>query len=349
MNEFKIRDKEGNKRNTNTNSLKGSSLIKNIILIVLFLILITIGIVCYFVYSKIALMQHESVNESDLAITQSDISKSTGLLSFIGVEEVKTIALFGTDSRDTENMSDGRADSIMIVSINTVNKSIKLISIPRDTYVEIPGHGKDKINHSYVYGKEQLLLKTINKNFGLSITEYATIDFSGLINIINDVGGIEVEITKEEMEYINGRCYEEYAITGNAKTKLTNFGKVNLNGEQALAHSRNRTVGNDFVRASRQRSVFESLIKKVSNQNIMKTLDISNSFFKQIKTNISFGDCVNPIRSFVFNKDKYLSNILSAQIPSKEYSKDKMIGGVYYFTTDYDKAKKEFNSYLYEK
>jgi len=182
------------------NSLKGASLIKTIILIVLLLILITIGVICYFVYSKISLMQHESINESDLSINQSDYSKSTNLLSFMGVEDVKTIALFGTDSRNTEDMSDGRADSIMIVSINTINKSIKLISIPRDTYVEIPGYGKDKINHSYVYGKEQLLLKTINKNFGLSITEYATIDFSGLINIINDVGGIEVEITEEEMK-----------------------------------------------------------------------------------------------------------------------------------------------------
>ncbi|MEG1204725.1 MAG: LCP family protein [Clostridia bacterium] len=335
--------------NTKINKKSGVSVIKIIISVIIILIIMVFIGGGYILWSKWSLMKHKELNETDLAVNANieklvsdDIEKSE-------IKGVRSVALFGTDSRDSSDMNAGRTDSIMVVSINPSNKSIKLISIPRDTYVDIPGHGKDKINHAYAYGEEQLALKTINKNFGLNIVDYATIDFSGLINIINDIGGVEVEISKEEMIYINGRNYEEYKLSGNKPEKITNYGKVLLTGEQALAHSRNRTVGNDFKRATRQRDVLQALINKLSNEGITKILSISDEFFTQIRTNLSIVDYMQCLTSVMFNKDTYMKNIVSVQIPSNDYSEGKMIRGVYYYATDINKAKKEFIKYIYEK
>src|SRR5699024_7558952 len=102
-------------------------------------------------------------------------------------------------------------------------------------------------------------IKTINSNFDMNLTEYITIDFSGLANIINEVGGIELTITESEKDYINTYVKESYKLTSNPIKKVESTGKVILTGEQALTPSRNRTVGNDFTRASRQRDVIEAL------------------------------------------------------------------------------------------
>ena len=106
------------------------------------------------------------------------------------------------------------ADTIMVVSYNPKTQEASLMSIPRDTYVSVAGHGKTKINHAYAYGKEQLALKTINSNFGLNISEYVTINFKGLINVINKIGGIELNISKAEKDYINEFVHESYELTG---------------------------------------------------------------------------------------------------------------------------------------
>lgn len=251
------------------------------------------------------------------------------------------------DSRDVANGFSGRSDTIMVASVNPKNKSISLISIPRDTYVAIPGHGKDKINHSYSYGQEQLAIKTINQNFGLGITEYVTIDFSGLINVINDVGGIELEITEDEMKYINERSQEAYNISKNKTEKLSSSGKIKLSGEQALTHSRNRTIGNDFVRASRQRKVLEALIFKISSLDVITMLKVSDSILNEVKTNVDITKYMGLAVNAMTNKDKYLENITLTQVPAAAYSKDKTINGVYYFSTDYTKAKADFVKYIY--
>ena len=151
--------------------------------IILLIVIIAGAIVGSFVSSKLGNLQIEEIDITDLAINEGLYGELEGHLTKKEFKDIVTVALFGVDSRDSDY--GGRSDTIIVAAINPKFKSIKLISIPRDTYVNIPGHGKDKINHAYAYGTEQLSIKTINENFGLSITEYVTIDFSGLIHVIN--------------------------------------------------------------------------------------------------------------------------------------------------------------------
>lgn len=326
---------------------KSGKILKFLFLTVIIICIITVGIIVY-INTLFSNMVHEDLDKSDLAVNADLYDEVKDNVSKNEFDNVVNVALFGTDSRDVENMEAGRADTIMIASVNQSKNSIKLISIPRDTYVEVPGYGKTKINHSYAYGKEQLTVKTINKNFGLNITDYATIDFSGLIHIINDIGGVEVEITDEEKNYINIRSKESYDISKNEYEKVISTGVVNLSGEQALAHSRNRTIGNDFTRASRQRAVLEALILKLSSLGVDSILSLSDDFLKEVKTNINVNKYIPLLASVLINKNEYIRNINSKQIPATKYSKDQMIKGVYYFVPDLDLAKQDFYETLYE-
>lgn len=322
-----------------------------IFLVILSILLIIGGGLVYYVHSKINNINYEEIDKDDLEVNvnlyeeiieESDITEEE-------FKDIVNIAFFGSDSRDVYNEYAGRSDSIMIASINPVKKSIKLISIPRDTYVSIPGgYGWTKINHAYAYGKEQLSIKTINSNFGLDITEYVTIDFSGLVNIINDVGGIELEINEAEKNYINKGCINSYKLTGNPVKYLSSSGKVTLTGEQALTHSRNRTVGNDFERASRQRDVLVALINKISKMDETKILSLVDVFLKEVKTNVNVTSYLGLLTSVISNKDEYLNNIISAQIPSEGYASGQMIDGIYYFVADLSRCKQEFVKYLYD-
>ena len=246
---------------------------KILIVIVIIVLVILLGILSGYLYikSKFNKMTFKPLDETDLGIeVNNDYSK-------VNVESVTKFVIFGSDTRDTDNMYAGRSDTIIIVVINNLDKTVNFISIPRDTYVNVPGYGMTKINHAYAYGQEQLSLKTINSNFGLDLKQYMTIDFSGLINCIDLVGGVEVSLTQDEVNYINSGV--------GAEDKITSAGKILLNGKQALVHSRNRTIGNDFTRASRQRQILEALMVKLSKEDPNKILDLSDQILVNITTN----------------------------------------------------------------
>ena len=322
---------------------KGKKIFLTIIIAILIIIACTLG----YVYSKFSNINFEAIDKNDLEVNNDIYNDVSDNMSKDEFNDIKSIVFFGIDTTDTTGGYSGRSDTIMIASINPKTKSISLISIPRDTYVQIAGHGKDKINHAYAFGKEQLAIKTINSNFGLNITEYVTIDFVGLINVINKIGGVKLNITKDEMEYINERSFDSYNMTGNTVKKLTSSGLVTLSGEQALTHSRDRTVGNDFDRAGRQRMVLEALITKLSSLGVNGIMGASDSILKEVKTNINVPSYLGTLTNIVSEKDIYLKNMTSNQVPGADYSEGKMINGVYYFVTDYTKSKADFIKYIY--
>ncbi len=321
-----------------------------VIIVILIILLIIVCTAIGLVYYKLSKVEVKPINEEELEVNNNlydDVSDKVDEEEF---KEIINIALFGSDSRDVNNALAGRSDCIMIASINPVKKTMKLISIPRDSYVNVPGYGYTKINHSYAYGGEQLTIKTINSNFGMDITKYVTIDFSGLINVINTIGGIEMDITYDEMVVLNQYLIASCEISGKPYVPMTEYGHVTLNGEQALAHSRDRYVGNDFDRASRQRKVIMALMNKLSTMDSSAIMSlISDSFLSEVKTNIIPTDYMGLLTSIIKNKDLYLKNIISAQVPSTDYGYDKYIDGIYYFGFDLELAKKDLYSYIYEK
>ncbi len=341
--------KSYNEYNKITNAKKGMSPILKFFLGFIIVIAILIAVPVFIVWSKVSKVDYVPIDKEQLAVNSNIYNEVSEELTESEFDDIVTVALFGTDSRDANDMEAGRADTIMIASVNPKNKSIKLISIPRDTYVDVSGYGKTKINHAYAYGGEQLTINTINSNFGLNITQYATIDFAGLISVINDVGGINLNITKDEMDALNEYLRESYKVSGNTYTPMTKYGNVTLNGEQALALSRDRSVGDDFTRADRQRDVLMALFEKVSKMEKTKIFSLLDSFLAQVKTNVNIASYTGLMTSVVSNMGEYKDNIISTQIPSAKYSSGEMISGTYYFVTDIDKAKDDFITYLYKK
>jgi len=342
-------------KKTNKKKRKVNKVVIAILIIIVLCVLAVFGVAYY----KLSQINTTKIDVEELEVNSELYNDVADKVDEEEFKDIVNIALFGSDSRDVNNSSSGRSDCIMIASINPVKKTIKLISIPRDSYVKVPGYGYTKINHAYAYGYmyergeaagEQLAIKTINSNFGLNITEYVTIDFSGLINVINSVGGIEMDITKAEMDVLNDYLRSSCEISGKPYVPMTTYGHVTLNGEQALAHSRNRYVGNDFERAGRQRKVLMALMDKMSSMNSSTIMSlVSDSFLSEVKTNVNVTKYIGLLTDVVSNKGSYLGNIISTQVPSTDYAYDKHVDGVYYLGFDLELAKQDLYSYIYEK
>ncbi|MCL2859214.1 MAG: LCP family protein [Oscillospiraceae bacterium] len=343
-------NKTNKKRKTNKKTKR------NVLITVLIILVIILAVIFFVMYKFMHLVNYKAIDTSDLDANGNLYNDVENLLPQDEFNQIINILLIGSDSRDTSSAYAGRSDTIIIASINPMKKSMKLISIPRDTYVNIPAYGKynggmDKINAAFAYGGETLLLKTINSNFGLNLTQYMTIDFSGMINVVNDIGGIQLTITKDEMDIINQYLPASYALTGKPFVPMTQYGTVTLNGEEALAHSRDRYVGSDFTRASRQRDVLNAIMDKVSKMSTTKQLSVMQDFLKQVTTNVDvLGYTTKYVPSILSNYSEYKSNMISKQIPATSYAKGQYINGIYYFVPDsMDTAKKDFQTTLYEK
>ncbi|MBQ7775736.1 MAG: LCP family protein, partial [Lachnospiraceae bacterium] len=169
--------------------------------------------------------------------------------------DVTNILLIGNDSRS--GGEDGRSDAMILISISDTQKKIHMTSLLRDMYVEIPGYKDNRLNAAYSYGGPELLLETIEENLDIEVNRYVLVNFQAFAKLIDAVGGVELEVTKEEIEYINAYLVEynmlEERPVGTDYMDTTVSGVVRLNGPQALAFSRNRYIGNDFGRTQRQR------------------------------------------------------------------------------------------------
>lgn len=327
------------------------------VLILLAIIIVTTGIlVGKFGWDKISKINFRHLDETNLSINDELYSEIEGLTKK-EYDSVINIFLIGSDSRDMSNQYDGNSDANMIISINPKYKSIKLISIPRDTAVNIEGEKKRyKMNYAFAKGKEQLLLKTVNENFDLNIKEYVTINISAMFDIINELGRIEVEITKDEMKWINEYIDMFYNFSGNPVRKVTNYGKVTLTGEQATAHVKERMAGTsyasnehgDYGRTRRQRDVIIALINKIASKNAGEISRIIDMILSEVTTNVDVGKYMMMLPEFISNKDAYLNNITSVMLPSLDYSKEILEKGAYLYVTDNEKAKKDFIKYMYE-
>lgn len=334
-----IRKRRSGKRYKQEKRGKGK-ILGIIIAIFLIILVILLGVATGMIAGKISKINFNDLDKEDLDVNDDLYAEVSEEVSEEEFNKIKNVVLLGIDG--------GRSDAIMIASINQVDKTIKLISIPRDTYVSISGHGQTKINHAYAYGKEQLALKTINSNFGLNISEYVTINFTGLINIINKIGGIELTISKAEKDYINDFVSESYKLTGKQIQLLTSYGKVKLTGEQALTHSRNRTIGNDFTREERQRDVLTAVMNKVSTMSLTEIWNLSDSILSEVKTNLNITECMGIATDVLGNTSKYLNNITSKQIPSEEEGgKGDQSTGIYYYKCDLQKAGQNIKKTIY--
>ncbi len=230
------------------------------------------------------------------------------------IPTITNILLFGIDEKSGSEK--GRSDSIMIASIDKKHSKIKLTSIMRDTYVDIPGHGMDKINHAFAFGGPELAIQTVNQNFDMNIREFATVDFEGLAHIIDTIGGVEIELKENEVSHVPG------SVVG---TQI-------LDGKQALAYSRIRKTGNgDFERTERQRIVLEKILKKGLNTGISKYPKVLTTVLPYVDTSLSTNEMLK-LGSSIFTSN--IDDIEQFRIPMDDYSNPQLIDGIYYLVPD---------------
>ena len=175
----------------------------------------------------------------------------------------------------------------MIVSINQDTKKVKIASVYRDSYLKI-GKSFDKITHAYAKGGAAQSLSAINTNLDLDIKEYLAVNFDVVIDVVNAVGGVEIEITSEEAKYINQYIKELNSVTKHNSSYITKAGTYKLDGVQAVAYSRIRyTDGGDYKRTERQRDVLNLAFQKVKKMNLGQLNNLADKILNKISTNIS--------------------------------------------------------------
>ncbi len=262
---------------------KKRHIFRNIVIVLLVLLIAIVGSGYWYVENKLGKLQKVDINKEELGISQ-ETSKS--------LKDYRNIALFGVDSRNHDLEQGNRSDCIIIASINNNTKEVKLISVYRDTYVQIQGHGLDKITHAYSYGSAQLALNTLNTNLDLNISEFATVNFDVVADAVDELGGIEINIeSQEEMRYLNNYIGETSKVTGKTTPKVTKTGKQTLNGVQAVAYSRIRyTAGGDYKRTERMRDVITAMLAKLKTKSLSEINKFADKILPEVYTNISSGD-----------------------------------------------------------
>ena len=254
-----------------------------VLLVILIIIIILAGIGLGFFYSKFGKMQQVDINEEEIGISD-ETNKA--------LSKYRNIAIFGVDSRDNSLEKGNRSDSIIVASINNDTKEVRLISVYRDTYVNIEGHGLDKITHAYSYGSAPLALNTLNTNLDLNIKEFVTVNFDSVAEAVDKLGGITINIeSEEELKYLNSYIEETAKVTGKSNEKVTGTGKQTLNGVQAVSYSRIRyTAGGDYKRTERMRTVIEAMTNKLKTKSVGELNSFIDFMLPKVYTNIKSTD-----------------------------------------------------------
>ena len=282
-------DKEEKKNKIENKPKKKVLKIIGIIFLVLIVIALGAALGGYiYLQNMLGKINHVDIDEEAIEINEEakELKKSG----------YRTIALFGVDSRSNKLESGTRSDGIILAVIDEKTKKIDLISVYRDSYLQIPGKGIDKVTHAYAYGGAELSMSTLNTNLDLDITEFATVNFNVLSDIVDSIDGVKIKITSEEIKYINKYIAEVEKVSGKKSSNITKPGTYNLDGVQAVAYSRIRyTSGGDYKRAERMRTVLSAIISKSKGLSITKLNKLANKLLPEIYTNIDSNEIISMI------------------------------------------------------
>ena len=259
------------------------------VLVIELVILCVLGVVAFGMF-KLDKLNHTVFNEDSI------------LNNGVNQEGFKNIALFGTDNRAGET-SGVRSDCIIVASINTNTKEVKMLSVYRDTMLQQADGTYDKANSAYATGGAEAAINILNKNLDLDITDYVTVNFLALADAVDLLGGIELDLTEEEVVHMNNYCVETSEITGKDYERIEPevAGTYQLNGVQAVSYARIRyTAGGDFERTSRQRLVIEKLVEKAKSADLGTINKVIDAVFPEISTSFSSTEIIG-LAADVFN------------------------------------------------
>ncbi|CBZ04591.1 LCP family protein [Clostridium botulinum] len=310
---------------------------KKWILSILAVIVLMSVVSALYVYSKLGSVKKVPISKDDKELKIDKKAESYG-------DDVINIAFFGLDRRKKEEPS--RSDAVMILSLDKKHKKVKLSSIMRDSYVDIEGHGKTKLNHAYAYGGPELAIKTINSNFKLNIRDFVAVDFYGLEKIIDTVGGVEIPVRSDEIKYINSYMQGTAKVENKAVQEVQNPGLQNLNGMQAVAYARIRyTSGGDYERTERQRTILTAVMNKIKKLGPTEFPKVVSVLLPNVESSLSSTEIIKMGTSaFALGID----NVEQQRFPLDNYCEGKLIDGIYYLLFNEEKTIDQMYKYIFE-
>ncbi len=295
--------------------------IKVIVIILIVLIVLVGGVVAggwTYISSMLGSMNKEEIDENAIGINEDTLENLKGY---------RNIALLGIDSRADDYGLGNRSDCIIIASINQSTNDVKLVSVYRDTYLQLVENGTkklDKVTHAYSYGGAQNTLLALNTNLDLNIKEYVTVNFDAVILAVDTLGGVSINIDSQELKYINSYIDALINSSGKSSKHITTTGTQVLDGVQAVAYSRIRyTDGGDYKRTERMRTVIEAMVNKAKTLGIGKLTSFVNTILPKISTNMSSSDILSLVPTLV--KIKF-SNSLGWPYTTKGITFDRWYG-----------------------
>lgn len=252
------------------------------------LVLLLLAVVLFIVVKLSRIEKDNSFSAEDIDINEGISQESQEIM-----EGYTTIALFGLDNRSNGNLSKGNSDVIMIASINNDTHDVKLVSVYRDSYLDI-GNGKyQKCNSAYASGGPEQAISMLNRNLDLNITDYVTVDFNAVVECVDLLGGVELTVTDEEAVLMYGYMDEISKLTKKKSEYLPGGGTYVLDGVQACAYARIRyTAGDDYKRTERQRIVLAAMVEKAQKADIKTLNSLIDEVFGDIKTSFSNADLI---------------------------------------------------------
>lgn len=308
---------------------------KKIIISILSVILILISIGAGYIYSLSSKVNRVDIDRQNVLDTGKELPKEAS--------DVITIALFGSDFSELYEVS--AADATMILSIDTKNNNIKLGSLMRDIYLDLPEGGKMNLNYTILDGGPSSIMKTINYNFNLNIDKFVQVDLRRLPKIIDSLGGVEMEITEDELKYINGYIDSIDENNGTKTEHIYSAGKQLLNGTQASAYCRIRyTAGRDFKRTERQRDVLEALFLKFKDISVTEVPGLINEILPLVTTNLTNGEIISIATKAL---GMGLNNIEQGRFPSDSNIINAEITDMYHINIDIEGTTNELHKFIY--
>ena len=293
-NRFKNRNVEKRKKTNEIHNKENKKLkiLGIIIAVILLIVIAVISAAHFYINSKLGKLQIEQITNDLNELGIDEATQDSQMSKF------RNIAILGLDSLYDTYDQDFRTDCIMVASINKETNEVQLYSIYRDTYVQMDLDGKtilDKINHAYYNGVENTL-KTNNENLDLNITEYVMADFTAIADLVDSIGGIDIDVDSEEIKYINNYIKNVSQVVGRTASNITHTGVQHLNGVQSVAYCRIRyTEGWDYKRTERMREVLGKVVDEIKQSDLVTINNLLDTFLPKIRTNIT----VNEIKKLI--------------------------------------------------
>lgn len=316
---------------------KKSHPIRNAFLVFLCLVIVAVSCVGFYGYNTVdkllSSFNTDEPLEENLYISSDELYSDADQIN---------ILLVGVDAREGD--TDSRSDTMMLVTLDNKNGQIKLTSFLRDSYVEIAGRNRNsKLNSAYFRGGIQMLVDTLELNFGVEIPYYALVDFEIFTTIVDELGGINVDVTEKESYY----TYHSGKV--GVPVRIEAGEDVLLNGEQALWYSRIRYLDSDFMRTKRQRKVISAIVEKALTKEIPELLDLAEAVIPLVKTNLD-SDKIMEIGIDAVMDKAWSYPIVQHQIPASKTWSSKTITGVgSCLVMDMEENRELFRSFLSEK